>query len=380
MGSNLRPCISVSVSESHPLNLCIENLTIQNGAQGIASDFVSHIYPGNSLPPTEFLVQDCEIKDCITGTRIQGVGISAFGPIHLERTKIRDNQGQHGSIFSAFSFGGGAYLDNNSTVKTVVHDCEITRNSATEAGGLYLTGNGNFDIIGNKIESNYRRTKPIAGFANNVYCLNTGNCRIMRNVIINDISPGIGSGNSIVLNRCGTTTNPTLIANNTIKGNMTSLPNNSAGLRLIGTECYVKCENNIIESSSVGISKEYLSSVLGMSHCLLFGNNQNFENFIYSASQNPGCILNLDPSLNTNYMPIWNSTVKSPCIDSGKSDADEDGYAWYYDRDDQDTDGSQLDIGAISLIDGHIHSYHILHGGEVKYLCIPALYKPGIMG
>ena len=77
--------------------------------------------------------------------------------------------------------------------------------------------------------------------------------------------------------------------------------------------------------------------------------------------------------LDGNYRPIWNSEFKSPCIDNGNPDTNGDGITWLSDRSDNDSDGTQKDIGAIPLIDGHIHRVHQLTNNKVRYISIPGL-------
>ncbi len=77
--------------------------------------------------------------------------------------------------------------------------------------------------------------------------------------------------------------------------------------------------------------------------------------------------------LDGNYRPIWNTTMKSPCIDNGNPDTNGDGETWLTDHGDRDSDGTQKDIGAIPLIDGHTHRVHQLTNNKVRYISIPGL-------
>ncbi|MDD3536116.1 MAG: C25 family cysteine peptidase [Candidatus Cloacimonetes bacterium] len=85
-----------------------------------------------------------------------------------------------------------------------------------------------------------------------------------------------------------------------------------------------------------------------------------------------------DMGLDENYRPIWNTTMKSPCIDNGNPDTNGDGETWQTDHGDRDADGTQMDIGAIPLIDGHIHRCLRLTKDKVKYISIPGVVNyPG---
>ncbi|MCF7912960.1 MAG: T9SS type A sorting domain-containing protein [Candidatus Cloacimonetes bacterium] len=47
------------------------------------------------------------------------------------------------------------------------------------------------------------------------------------------------------------------------------------------------------------------------------------------------------------YFLNWDETEKSPCIDTGDPDTNNDQYDWWKDEDDQDADGTRLDMGAV---------------------------------
>jgi hypothetical protein len=80
-----------------------------------------------------------------------------------------------------------------------------------------------------------------------------------------------------------------------------------------------------------------------------------------------------DMGLDEDYRPIWNTTMKSPCIDNGNPDTNGDGETWLTDHGDRDADGTQMDIGAIPLLDGHIHRVHRLTNDKVRYISIPGV-------
>jgi M6 family metalloprotease-like protein len=67
-----------------------------------------------------------------------------------------------------------------------------------------------------------------------------------------------------------------------------------------------------------------------------------------------------DPQITpTTYRPIWDATVKSPLIDAGYHDTNEDGILWYEDIEDQSPDGTRLDIGAIASLSHGATVYRI---------------------
>jgi len=108
------------------------------------------------------------------------------------------------------------------------------------------------------------------------------------------------------------------------------------------------------------------------------GDNLNIDSSnIGNQLLNPNINPHFVDANNRNYNLMWSHEVKSPCIDTGKPDMDDDGLAWYVDVNDQDSDHSQKDIGAIPLLDGHVHSTHFLSGGgNVAWVSFPGIINP----
>lgn len=375
------PCIMVYSDETNPVNLKIRNLVVQNGRHGMFTIFEPHDYPDNIFPPTEILIEDCTIRNMTSDpvTPIDGVGIYADGPIHLERVNILNNTGVHNQAFSYWSKGGGANLTNNeSNSPTIINKCNIIGNTASEAGGLYLNGTGKFIITNNTIANNFRKNAPIMGQVNNVFSDGVSHLIVSGNIVTNDISPNAGSGHNLYVKNSGTSANPCLITNNTITGNLTSLPSNSIGILIDGVSCYAVLKNNIIQNSSTAIKKTEAGSQLQMNYSLFWNNPSNFDGCAFNITTNPESFFNINPQLDALYRPMWDTVVKSPCIDNGNPDTDGDGIKWYNEEnsDDKDIDGSQKDIGALALSDTHIHKYHRINGGEIKYISFPGLYNP----
>ena len=75
---------------------------------------------------------------------------------------------------------------------------------------------------------------------------------------------------------------------------------------------------------------------------------QSSQSIISNLHEREGLLFGTNPHIApTNYMPIWNATVKSPLIDAGHPDTNRNGIPWWNDPDDQDSDGTRLDIGAV---------------------------------
>jgi hypothetical protein len=120
---------------------------------------------------------------------------------------------------------------------------------------------------------------------------------------------------------------------------------------------------------------DWITRGLTTNHCLFSSSSPR-----YDFAGNTSCPLAENSvmtvqamNLDNNYRPIWNTEVKSLCIDNGNPDTDGDGDTWLIDHDDRESDGTQKDIGAIPLIDGHILRAPLLTNDKVKYLSIPGL-------
>lgn len=162
---------------------------------------------------------------------------------------------------------------------------------------------------------------------------------------------------------------------------------NGSGLVLFEGSTYT-VNNNVFENcSSYGINwGSYEEGGAGWVTTGLTVNNSLFSNsqrYDFSGSTafplienqvNDVETLHLDSS----YRPLWNINVKSPCIDSGNPDMNGNGIPWYDDYQDRDADGTQLDVGAVPLIDGHIQAVHKLTNDKIKYISFPGVINyPG---
>jgi len=85
-------------------------------------------------------------------------------------------------------------------------------------------------------------------------------------------------------------------------------------------------------------------------------NNVTTENLIF----------NVDPLLDPiSLQPIWNETQKSPLINAGHPDTNNNGIPWFLDPDDQNEDGTKLDIGAVQSMQ-HGANVHKIRNSKYK--------------
>ncbi len=134
-----------------------------------------------------------------------------------------------------------------------------------------------------------------------------------------------------------------------------------------------------------GIGGNYATEELDINSCVFFANtlgNWDSNGANHTLTQNN--IIELNPQLDANYVPVWSSSIKSPCINAGVPDLDGDGVLWYdeeiydgngnllSDPDDRDIDLSRKDIGAKPLINNIENSVLEMHAGW-NWLSLPGV-------
>jgi len=198
---------------------------------------------------------------------------------------------------------------------------------------------------------------------------------ILRDIAI-DIQP---SGYGVFLKyHGGAPSNPNYFVFN----NNTMVDINGKGLVLYQGACYkikscifLNCSENAINWHDG--ERPYYTVSVDIQNCFFDASHQNtFVDYTGDTTYHlytTGLQFAVIPGLDTNLTPIWNSSIKSVCIDNGAIDSDGDGINWYSDEDDRDIDGSQADIGAKTLVDGHVHSVHKMVSNEVKYISFPGV-------
>lgn len=201
-----------------------------------------------------------------------------------------------------------------------------------------------------------------------------------NNIVANNMYPGYGF---YLRYHEGPPVNPNyFVFNNNTLSNI-----NGSGLVLFEGSTYTVNNNVFNNCSSYGINwgsyeeggAGWVTTGLTVNNCL-FSNSQRYDFYGSTAfplienQVNDVATLHLDSS----YRPIWNINVKSPCIDSGNPDMNDNGIPWYDDYQDRDADGTQFDVGAIPLIDGHIQAVHKVTNDKIKYISFPGVINyPG---
>jgi len=227
--------------------------------------------------------------------------------------------------------GGGIYLSSSLETGSLIHGNVINNNYADHGAGICIDWlNINFTISENIIASN---TADMGG--GGIYCVDSSPKIIGNLIVYNEGQNWNGGGIR------GTRSSARII-NNTLNGNSCGGPGAGdihMGDYMIGLSGQIT--NNIITNSA---------GMIGMSCCwsqyiVAYNNFWSNEN---NPSQLPDDFPNyfFDPF----YVDLDNGDYHlqsdSPCIDSGDPDLDGDGITWEEDPDDQDPDGTRMDMGA----------------------------------
>ena len=281
-----------------------------------------------------------------------------------------------------YNNGGGIYCNNsNPSLQNVT----ISGNSASSnGGGIYFYYNSSPSLINVTISGN-----SASSYGGGIYCYNNSSPSL-ENVIISDNSASSRGGGIY----CGINSSPSLenvtISNNSAysgggiycdHSSSPSLENviisdNSASSRGGGISCQDYSNPSLQNVTIVGNSASYDGGGIycegdsdpELVNCILWNDapyeiylNQSDDTITISYSDIQGgesgivgngvvywLIGNIDSdpifvdSLNGDFHLQWDS----PCIDTGHPDLDGDGIAWLTDPDDQDPDGTRMDMGA----------------------------------
>ena len=110
---------------------------------------------------------------------------------------------------------------------------------------------------------------------------------------------------------------------------------------------FSETNNNVVKNN---IFEDSIVSGQTLENCLLY-------NSIGTNTMN-NC-LQADPQLDSNFIPIWNSTTKSPCIDAGVADI-------------LDADGTRSDIGAFHATSHDFHETEA-NSGRYRWVSFPVI-------
>ncbi|MEA3287223.1 MAG: FISUMP domain-containing protein [Candidatus Marinimicrobia bacterium] len=249
--------------------------------------------------------------------------------------------------------GGGVYIGSNASP---VLDNLVIQNSYAQYGGGGVYSHGFPLIINSTIRNNQTGTNGgginspngVVDIKNTIIARNSGDrgggiystsiVNINRSRINNNVATEAGGGLANIGSSMMSIINCTIAANeaptNTGGGlfaQNSSITNISNSILFFNTQEQVSQDNNTI------ISIEYSDCENGQTGFVSAGTN--------TLNWNQGNIID-DPLFTDSGNSDFTLQQLSPCIDTGNPDIDDDGTSWETDEDDQDPDGTRMDMGA----------------------------------
>ena len=211
--------------------------------------------------------------------------------------------------------GGGIFCNNSSPSLTNI---SVSSNSASNnGGGLYLDSS-NPSLVNVTITNN----TPV-GNGGGVYCYDYSN-PTFTNVTISNNSAVNNGGGIFCVSSSPSLTNVTL-TNNSCSNNGGGVYLDSSNPSLVNCILWNDAPDELYINNNASVAATYSN--------------------IQGGWEGEGNI-NADPL----FMDAGNDDLHlqwgSPCIDSGDPDLDGDGYTWETDNDDQDPNGTRMDMGA----------------------------------
>ena len=255
-------------------------------------------------------------------------------------------------------FGGAIYLQMSNEGRSIQIDSStFTNNNAAGYGGaIYSTVyKSELKIIGNTITGGTSNRGGAIGLSLGAIPY----VKVQRNVIYGN-SANVEGGAIYIAGRSCRLTNNTIVNN---RLNTHSSNNKGAAIYIKGTNpfTYFTLTNNIVRNNATEATdtEVYLNftetsnnSEARISYCNIDENASNY------ASANTYAVVSfLEGNITSNPLFVdeannnYSLQQTSPCIDAGSPDVLGDGANWETDPDDQDPDGTRLDIGAIPYID-----------------------------
>ena len=281
----------------------ISGLIIQNAPQAIRIM--------NGTPRiTNNIIENCTVNPSSENTH--GAGLFCLSGALIENNIFRNNTGNwNGDDTNTFTYGGGIYVNNNTSDPVIIRNNQFISCSAQEGGAIYCEGAGPVEITGNLIKANTLIEgdgyNDYPGDCEGIMCCGCQDLLICGNTIVQNQISEINGGTALLI---GSSSN-VLICNNTISNNCQMI-----GVKLVNNN---NCEllNNIITENSYGVYC-WSGTDPEIEYCNIWNNQINDLSGINTTGS--GC-LSLDPCFisvaETDYGLEWSQSLMSPCIDKG---------------------------------------------------------------
>jgi hypothetical protein len=318
----------------------IRNFTITGFERGLV--YKDNCDAISELPYNQHItlnVINCRFNGC--GGNAQNAPEISAAAVHFEGTGvIEDCTFINNSMIVSSSpspssdIAGGVYVRNDSQGKVEIKNCLFENNMAGEAGALAVTGIGEVIVNNNTFRDNGLTyiSEPFGMRGNDLSVYGVSNTKIQHNVFDGE------QGTSVGLISYGTQPShpcdAIIFENNTISYTVGS---GSSPIHILRfgilsdpTVQDIQFRNNVFTSSVPNIcrvskSTGYHAAIF--EHNILHNVTTAEASFVLNTTDPDGPLYNhlCNPMLDTNFVPIWNDTIMSPCIDTGYGDDDPDG-------------------------------------------------------
>ncbi len=354
-GSNGAYCVNLTTSDLGTNNhsvYTVDHITFTHAKHGLFfEDTLDEL--NNNTPYVTLTVKNCTFANCggsnFTNASGGGIHFSGAGSIEYNNFSHNTMASLHDN---SMNMAGALYVNNNSNSTVNVKFNTFTNNSGSVGGALVINGTGQINVFQNSFTGNYE-----GGYANGkpegnaLSVFNVHKAVINNNKFINNMQPTPTFGSVVKIytltNQSG---DPIEFCNNTIYDapQYAQLGPCTLSFKILGgvnlQDIYIY--NNVFSCSLPNSSDVNSNAGYSPDHI----NNNVFDNVapngftINTTNQSaPKYNLVCNPQLDANYIPIWNQTTMSPCIDAGIGE--------------NDPDGTPADIGAIPAVTHAFWSY-----------------------
>ncbi len=320
---------SVVTINSGETNACeLNGLTITNGNSWYGDDLNNGLGGGICIADYSApILKHLRVVNNLAAIDGGGLSIKNYSTPILEDLLIENNQ--------SIQDGGGIYIELSSPI---IRNSIIRGNSGCGIAIITISSPFIEDcIVSENFDDWCGAGIKIAGAG--------GTTNIVRTLICDNIATHYGGG----LFASGTMANPSLVnlVNVTIANNETSV---SGGGGILGA---MEAELNVVNTIVWGnqpdqIFQDHASSIINVDYSDIQGG--------YTGEAN----LDSDPLFEGLPGSLYHLIASSPCVDAGNPDLDGDSDTWETDPDDQDPDGTQMDMG--------VYYYHQTYFGPTWHV------------
>lgn len=246
------------------------------------------------------------------------------------------------------------YSQHPASVNNEIID-NVFENNTVKYPLLWIEGHGQLTINENTFKNNTYQTNGSIEYGSIIDILRSSaeeitSCFIEENVFQNNRDMNART-NGVISIRNDPAFGNYKIDNNSFVGN-----NALSMIHYDANQPSSSISNSIFESNTV-YGNEVINGInLHCYYSLFYDNNSDNGNCIFLEN----IYSEVNPLLDENNKPLWNSTSKSPCIDTGYGS--------------NDPDGTPADIGAIRAIDHKIETIELIDANRgINWKCFPVL-------